>query len=253
MWLQLSDLLEFRRHARFVFSLTVLSTCHHQNHWQRNSHLKLEKFATLCHNLNNESSQRVDESHALKEELETIRAERDQMASELMTLRTAVKDFDKEREEHRLVKERLALCENEGLRQAGEAIAQRDDMISLLSTRLETALDTLAIEREQQRQRRQIIFPPAASKGRNGYYPTNGLIGNGDGVHQPSTSQGNGNSDSTQQDELERLRFELAEAQRRLESVQLEAQQKEPLIDLMRNPLGSSQEKRYNGEYTQTN
>jgi hypothetical protein len=181
----------------------------------------------LCHNLNNESSQRVEESHALKKELESIRLERDQMASELVPLRTEVKDFVKEREEHRLVKERLLLCENEGLRQAEEAIVRRDDMIALLSTRLETALGTLAVEREQQRQRRQIIFPPAASKGRNGYHPTTGLIGNGDGIQQLATSQGNNNADNTQQDELERLRSELAETQRRLGSVELEAKQKE--------------------------
>jgi hypothetical protein len=182
----------------------------------------------LCHNLNNESSQRVEESHALKKELESIRLERDQMASELVPLRKEVQDFVKEREEHRLVKERLLLCENEGLRQAEEAIVRRDDMIALLSTRLETALGTLAVEREQQRQRRQIIFPPAASKGRNGYHPTTGLIGNGDGNQQPiATNQCNNNPDNTQQDELERLRSELAETQRRLGSVELEAKQKE--------------------------
>lgn len=146
------------------------------------------------------------------------------MASELVPLRAAVKGFEIEREEHRLVKERLVLCENEGLRQAGETIAQRDAMISLLSTRLAKALDTLAVEREQQRQRRQIIFPPTASKSRNGYHHSGGMVGNGDGFQHISTSQGNNG------EELERLRSELAEAQQRLESVQLEAKQKESAL-----------------------
>ncbi|CAB9520430.1 expressed unknown protein [Seminavis robusta] len=200
-----------------------------RNHWQHNMHLKLEKFSNLCHNLNDQSSLRVEEAKELKEELAAMRAERDQMASELGPLRTAVKEFEREREEHRLLKERMARNESEGLRQANAAIAQRDDMIAKLSSKLETALDTLAVEREQQRQRRQIIFPQQYTNGRNGLVPANGQASHGEGM--PARLSANNNVDnSAQSGELESLRAQLLEAQQKLETVQLEADQKETAL-----------------------
>lgn len=181
-------------------------------------HIKLDKSANLSRNLNNESCFRLEESQALKDELDEVKTERDRMAVELEELRAALQVNKREREEHRRVQEKMAAYESEGLRQAGQAIAVRDDMIAKLTTRLGATLDTLTLEREQQRQRRQIIFPPRSSKGRNCYYQGSVQTSN------PNSSYpDNGNAD----EEVTRLRAQLLESERRLHSIQCEAKQQE--------------------------
>lgn len=176
--------------------------------------LKLEKFAHLCDNMNNESAVRGEDYKALQNELENVRTERDQLIGEVDEVRAAAIVHEKEREDHRRVQDRMTMYENRGLQQLEHGIKKRDETIAQLSARLETSLDTLAKEREQQRQRRQIFFPKSS----------------GNAQHDDSTTVGNNQADNSQQAEVERLRAELLEAQRKMETCQLEAKQRETAL-----------------------
>ena len=90
--------------------------------------------------------------------------ERDKLATEVQRLRTEHSLHKQAEQEHDLLKERMRSYENHSLERAEKAIRERDERIGDLSTQLERALETLEIERERQRQRRQIIFPGAATK-----------------------------------------------------------------------------------------
>ena len=178
-------------------------------------HLKLEKFAHLCDNMNNESAVRGEDYRVLKNELENVRAERDQLMGEVDELRAAASVHEKEREDHRRIQDRMTTYENRGLQQLEDGINLRDQTIAKLSARLETTLDTLATEREQQRQRRQIFFPK----------------GSGGGNAENSTGTvGNNQADNNLEAEVERLRAALLETQRKMETCQLEAKQRETAL-----------------------
>ena len=183
-----------------------------QNHWQSNMHLKLEKFAHLCDNMNNESAVRSEDFKAVKGELEQVKKERDQLLREVDELRAAASVHAKEREDHRLVQEKMTQYENQGLQKFEQGIERRDQIIAKLSARLEATSDTLAIEREQQRQRRQIFFPKTIENSQN------------------DSSITNTQTDNNQHSEVERLRAELLEAQRKMETCQLEAKQRETAL-----------------------
>jgi hypothetical protein len=134
-----------------------------QCRWQQDIHFKLSKFANLCKDLNEESADRNEEAVALKDELEAVKTERDTMAEELSLLRAQVRGQQTQRAEYAEMKKKLTEYENRGLDRADDAIRSRDRMISDLSSKLEQSLDLMELEREQQRQRRQIIFPAVRS------------------------------------------------------------------------------------------
>ena len=134
-------------------------------------HLKLQKFSLLCKDLNDEAAIRNEEAIALHQELELVRSERDQIEKELELAQARIALFERDEEERRKAERILREYERSGLEGAWKAIQVRDSIISDLSSRLERALDTLEIEREQQRQRRQIIFPsPRTSCNGDGRY-----------------------------------------------------------------------------------
>lgn len=176
-------------------------------------HLKLEKFAHLCDNMNNESAVRNEDYNGAKDELENVKQERDQLLREVDELRAAASVHAKERDNHRLVQEKMTLYETQGLQKFEQDIEKRDKIIAKLSARLETTLDTLAMEREQQRQRRQIFFPKTSG-----------------GNAQNEVGNANVDADNNQQAEVERLRAELLETQRKMETCQLEAKQRETAL-----------------------
>ena len=86
------------------------------------------------------------------------------------SLRGRVAFFERKLEEQLSLETFLPKYEQRRLDNADSAIQMRDAVINDLSGRLERALDLLVLEREQQRQRRQIIFPSRAtnSDGRHG-------------------------------------------------------------------------------------
>jgi hypothetical protein len=130
-----------------------------QQRWQHDAHVKLQKYATLCKDLNEEATLRNEEVISLHKELDSVRLERDQMAGELEIARAVIANHERDALERKKLEERLQQYESRGLDEAEHAIKTRDFVIADLSYRLEKTLDVLELEREQQRQRRQIIFP----------------------------------------------------------------------------------------------
>lgn len=132
-----------------------------QARWQQDTHFKLQKFANLCKDLNEEAALRNEEALSLHQELGVVRSERDEMATEIEKLKGQLAIQERREQEHQKAEETLKRYEQKGLDGADKAIQTRDAIILDLAGRLERALDTLEVEREQQRQRRQIIFPIA--------------------------------------------------------------------------------------------
>jgi chromosome segregation ATPase len=142
------------RHKRQVEEMSK-----EQLRWQQNMQAKLSKMASMCEELNKESELRKHEAAHLNREVINTRADRDALRTQVEDLQTEAILFQREKLEHRQLREILHQYETEGLARAPDAVEQRDQVINALSTRLERALDTLDVERQQQRQRRHIIFP----------------------------------------------------------------------------------------------
>lgn len=129
-------------------------------------HFKLHKFANLCKDLNEESAIRNVRAIALEQELETVKSERDQLSADVQTLRAQLQELENKQADYDEMKRKLSEYEQNGLCEANEAIQSRDRTILQLSSKLDSALSQLEIERAQ-RQRRQVIFPaqlPAQNK-----------------------------------------------------------------------------------------
>jgi hypothetical protein len=86
------------------------------------------------------------------------------MSEELTRLRAQVQFQENQTIEYAETKRKLREYEERGLDRADAAIQSRDLIISDLSSKLEQSLDLLEMEREQQRQRRQIIFPASHAR-----------------------------------------------------------------------------------------
>ena len=113
----------------------------------------------MCKDLNEEAALRNEEALSLHQEVDVVRAERDGLISEVASLKATVELLERRAQED--AKSKGSISENQHTRlSAGEdAIRTRDAVINDLSTKLDQALETIMVEREQQRQRRQIIFP----------------------------------------------------------------------------------------------
>jgi hypothetical protein len=125
-------------------------------------HFKHQKLTDLCKELNEESAVRKHEAETLRQELVTVKSERDGLALESMRLRSAAEAHEKERTEFTELTARYLAYEQRGLGQAVQEIGARDQMIEDLTTKLSRALDQIEqyeLERRQQRQQRQIILP----------------------------------------------------------------------------------------------
>mmetsp|Transcript_3428 Transcript_3428/g.4960 ORF Transcript_3428/g.4960 Transcript_3428/m.4960 type:complete len:674 (+) Transcript_3428:411-2432(+) len=151
------------RHKRQIEQMT-----RERSRWQQDMHIKLSKFATMCKHLNEESAIRNEEALALEAELFSTQLERNALATEVQQLRAEAVLHAKEKEEHSKLKAGIRKYQEDELNGANESLRQRDAIIEQLSKRLERTLDTLETERQQQRQRRQIIFPVARQQQPNG-------------------------------------------------------------------------------------
>mmetsp|Transcript_9064 Transcript_9064/g.14554 ORF Transcript_9064/g.14554 Transcript_9064/m.14554 type:complete len:535 (+) Transcript_9064:232-1836(+) len=140
--------------------------------WQNDAHVKLQQFGGLCRDLNEEAAIRNEEAIELHKELDSVRQDRDRISAELEQAKAKIAQHEKNESERPRIESMMMRLEANGLDGVERAIKTRDKIIVDLSTRLERALDCLEFEREQQRQRRQIIFPaqrgPSASEGRSG-------------------------------------------------------------------------------------
>lgn len=129
--------------------------------WQNDMHLKLSKFALLCKELNEESAKRKQDHNKAQEELAEITDKHSSVTMELELLRAKVSLYEQELAENKEIRESLVSRDNDLMDRVDGAIQKRDSMITELSIKMETTLNTLELERYQQRQRRQIIFPTA--------------------------------------------------------------------------------------------
>ena len=120
---------------------------------------EIQKYADLCVNLNEEAELRNEEAMNLHVELNSVSRERNEMVTEMETLRAKVAEYEKRDQERRKAEHLLQEYEEHGMEFATKEIKARDAIIDDLSRRLEFALDTITSEREAQNQRRQIIFP----------------------------------------------------------------------------------------------
>lgn len=155
--LRISDRLLDEVTARHKAQLEQLTK--DRQRWQHDAHVKLQKYAGLCQDLNEEATIRNEEVISLHKEVGSLRLERDQMAAELETARATIAQHERDAQERKVLETKQQYYESKGLDEADAAIKKRDAVIEDLSTRLRKTLDILEVEREQQRQRRQIIFP----------------------------------------------------------------------------------------------
>lgn len=91
--------------------------------------------------------------------MDCVRGERDQTATELEKARATIAQHERNEVERNKSELMIRQYEQKGLDGADRAIKTRDSIITDLAGRLERSLDCLEFEREQQRQRRKIIFP----------------------------------------------------------------------------------------------
>lgn len=140
----------------------VKQTTHERAYWQNDMHLKLEKFAMMCKNLNEEAAQRSNEVKETKLALDKITAERNGLVSQVETLKARVALYEEESVEHSRLREKWEMDEVQKLDTNGKTAMERDEVVEDLSVRLDLALRTIENERRQQQQRRQIIFPTAS-------------------------------------------------------------------------------------------
>ena len=69
-----------------------------QAHWQQEMQVKVQKYATLCQDLNEEAALRNEEALTLHRELDAVRAERDKMATELEKASAIIPQYEKNEE-----------------------------------------------------------------------------------------------------------------------------------------------------------
>ena len=120
-------------------------------------HLKLNKYASICKSLNEESAALNNECISLREELGRVQAERDDASEELLLLRAEATQVRIQRAEMEQQQARLRDMERLNV-ELHRSLQSRDSMIDKLTSQLNLALQQLEFER-QQRQRRPFQFP----------------------------------------------------------------------------------------------
>lgn len=133
-------------------------------YWQNDMHLKLEKFAMMCKNLNEEAAQRSNEVKELKSKLEKVTTERNGLVSQVESLKARVGIYEGESVAQSRLRENFDKGEEKALDSFNKAMKSRDETIKDLSNRLADALDEIERYRHSNSQRRQIIFPSPRTK-----------------------------------------------------------------------------------------
>ena len=133
-------------------------------YWQNDMHLKLEKFAMMCKNLNEEAAQRSNEVKELKSKLEKVTTERNGLVSQVESLKARVGIYEGESVAQSRLRENFDKGEEKALDSFDKAMKSRDETIKDLSNRLTDALEEIERYRHSNSQRRQIIFPSPRTK-----------------------------------------------------------------------------------------
>ena len=138
----------------------VKQTTHERAYWQNDMHLKLEKFALMCKNLNEEAASRSNEVKETKRELEKMTSERNTLVSQVDTLKARVALYEEESVGYARLREGWTE-DKTALVSATEGLTRRQaETIAELENRLERSVDALECERRSNSSRRKIAFPP---------------------------------------------------------------------------------------------
>lgn len=116
--------------------------------WQNDMHLKLSKLAMMCKDLNDESAKRKEQADVAKQDLETVREERNALSSELEILKARIALYEKQEAENVHIRQLLRENQNETISMADQAIAERDAIIEDLTLQLEQSLDLLSRDKK---------------------------------------------------------------------------------------------------------
>eukprot|EP00543_Licmophora_paradoxa_P016022 CAMPEP_0202463588 /NCGR_PEP_ID=MMETSP1360-20130828/58756_1 /ASSEMBLY_ACC=CAM_ASM_000848 /TAXON_ID=515479 /ORGANISM="Licmophora paradoxa, Strain CCMP2313" /LENGTH=260 /DNA_ID=CAMNT_0049086551 /DNA_START=116 /DNA_END=898 /DNA_ORIENTATION=- len=127
-----------------------------RSRWQQDTQVRLSKYATISKSLNEEAAERKQQAVNLQDKLETVTAERDAMATELSQLRAAARQHKEQQKELEQLRSLMSAYQHEGLQAANEAIEKRNGVIVDLATKLNTAMDALAVSQQQQQLNRRI-------------------------------------------------------------------------------------------------
>ena len=131
-------------------------------YWQNDMHLKLEKFAMMCKNLNEDAAQRSNEVKELTSKLEKVTTERNGLVSQVETLKARVGLYEGECVVQSRLRDNFEKGEASVLDLFDKAMKGRDETIEDLSNRLTIALEEVERNRLTNHSiRRQIIFPPS--------------------------------------------------------------------------------------------
>mmetsp|Transcript_25154 Transcript_25154/g.59813 ORF Transcript_25154/g.59813 Transcript_25154/m.59813 type:complete len:493 (+) Transcript_25154:98-1576(+) len=143
----------------------VKQTTHERAYWQNDMHLKLEKFALMCKNLNVEAASRSNEVKETKRELERMTSERNALVSQVDTLKARVALYEEESVGYARLREGWTE-DKAALVSATEGLTRRQaDTIAELESRLERSIDAIECERRGNSSRRKIVFPPNTKGG----------------------------------------------------------------------------------------
>jgi len=113
----------------------------------------------MCKNLNEEAAKRSNEVKETKQLLEKMTQERNNLNSQIETLKARVALYEEESVEHAQYRDKWGKDESRILTVMENALKERDKVVEEISSRLDLAVDTIETERRQQRMRRHIIFP----------------------------------------------------------------------------------------------
>ena len=160
-------------------------TTHERAYWQNDMHLKLEKFALMCKNLNEEAAHRSNEVKETKALLDKMTSERNTLTSQMDTLRARVELYEEENILQSQLREEWEKEKSIIFDSIDTTAKDRDVSLDDLSHRLSLAVKTIENERKQQRMRRQIIFPQTSK------LMDNSGLGAGDNNNTYSASGGN--------------------------------------------------------------
>mmetsp|Transcript_30328 Transcript_30328/g.51900 ORF Transcript_30328/g.51900 Transcript_30328/m.51900 type:complete len:885 (+) Transcript_30328:289-2943(+) len=137
-------------------------------YWQNDMHLKLEKFAMMCKNLNEDAAQRSNEVKELTSKLEKVTSERNGLVSQVETLKARVGLYEGESVVQSRLRDNFEKGEAGALDLFDKAMKGRDETIEDLSNRLAAALEEVERSRiSGNSMRRHIIFPPSRSMSHN--------------------------------------------------------------------------------------
>ncbi|KAK1743681.1 hypothetical protein QTG54_005278 [Skeletonema marinoi] len=135
--------------AQSVSSAVSLGSRVKQSHyerayWQNDMHLKLEKFAMMCKNLNEDAAQRSNEVKELTSKLEKVTSERNGLVSQVETLKARVGLYEGESVVQSRLRDNFEKGEAGALDLFDKAMKGRDETIEDLSNRLAAALEELS-------------------------------------------------------------------------------------------------------------